>query len=290
MRPRGSFPFIVCVLALAPPRASADGPYVSISESVTWQDNITNAPAGDGVKSSFGLESGVNMTWIHSVDFSTMLTTGVATDVGVCPPYRGLDTLSVGPTLELRHKLGLGALAPVLYAGISACAAGYTDPERSKLEGDLVFGLSKRLRDDLQVVLDGRLGSYDARDIVFSGNFASLGATLNWDVDQTWRVKLTGGWRTGDTVANYAAVKSPYGWVAAEPDTQYLPGAWHYVRTFHDPFVAYRESARTWSYGAGVSPALGRHTSLALQLAHFVSEGYDRYSDNVASVSLEHHF
>ncbi len=290
MRARGSFLSISAILAVASPCARADGPYVSVSESVTWQDNMTNAPAGDGIRSAFGVESGATMTWLHSVDFSTMLTSGVAIDASACPSYGGLDSLSVGPAVELRHKLGLGALAPVLYAGLSGCATGYLDPERSNLEGDLVFGLSKRLREDVQVVLDGRLGSYDAKDIVFSGNFASLGTTLNWDVNDTWRIKLTAGWRSGDTVANYAAVQSSYGWVSPDPITMYLPGAWHYVGTFHEPYVAWRESARTWSYGAGISPALGRHTSVAFQFVHFESDSYGRYTDNVASVSLVHHF
>jgi hypothetical protein len=290
MASRGSFLAVSAALALALPRAAADGPYVSVSESAAWQDNVTNAPSGAGIRSALALGSGVDVTWLRSLDFSTILTSGAQADAQVCPPYRGLNSLSVGARVEASRKLGLGPLAPVLYAGVDARGTEFADPERSNLEGDVVLGLSKRLRDDLQVVLDGRLGSYDARDIVFSGGFASLGATLNWDVDETWRIRLAGGWRSGDTVADYAAVKSPYGWVAIDPDTQYLPGAWHYVRTFGDPFVAYRESARTWSYGAGISPALGRHTSLALQVMHFDAEGYDRYKDNVVSLSLRHHF
>jgi hypothetical protein len=290
MASRGSFLTILAALALAAPRADADGPYASVSESATWQDNVTNAPSGDGIRSAFALESGAAVTWLRSLDFSTILTLGADADAHVCPSYGGLDSLSVGASAEASRRLGLGPLAPVLYAGVVAHATGFNDPERSNLEGDLVLGLSKRLRDDLQVVLDGRAGSYDARDIVFCGNFASLGGTLNWDLDETWRIKLAGGWRSGDTVADYAAVKSPYGWVAIDPDTEYLPGAWHYVRTFNDPFVAYRESARTWSYGAGISPALGNHTSLALQVMHFDAEGYDRYEDNVVSLSLRHHF
>jgi hypothetical protein len=281
---------VIAFSALAPPRAVADGPYVSITESATWQDNADFAPSGDGIRSAFSLASGTTVSWMHSLDFSTLLNAAAAADIDLCTTFSGLDNMSVGGSAEVSHKLGLGAYAPVLYAGLVGCATGFTDPERSNVEGDLTFGASQRLRDDLQVVLDGRLGSYDARDIVFSGNYASLCATLNWDLSETWRIKLTGGWRDGDNVSDYAAVRSPYGWVAADQDAQYLPGAWHYVRTFNDPFVAYRVSARTWSYGAGISPALGRHTSLTLQFAHFDAAGFDSYEDNVVSLSLEHHF
>jgi hypothetical protein len=290
MRPIGLLLVISTALAPFSPRAMADGPFVSVSESALWQDNVTYAPAGDGVRGALDLESSAQANWMQSLGFSTMLTTGFAADVCVCPSYAGLDNLCIGPSLRVRHKFGLGPLAPVVYAGIEGSAAGYNDPERSKLEGDLVLGFAQRFDDELQLTLDGRAGSFDARDIVFSGNYASVAAALNWDATETWRLKLLGGWRNGDLVSDYAAEKSPFGWVAIDPNTEYLPGAWHYVRTFGDPFVAYRVSAVTWSYGICVSPAVGPHTSVAIQLEHYVSPGIDRYIDNVVSVSLTHNF
>jgi len=290
LRYKESFLLTSTALALTLPRAMADGPFVSVSESATWQDNITYAPSGDGIRGALSLESGFQVDWLRSLDFSTTLTSGVAGDVDVCTEYAGLDNVCLGPTLELRHKYGLGPLAPVVYAGLEGSAAGFQDPERSKIEGDFIFGFSQRLSDAFQVALDGRLGSFNARDIVFSGNFASLGAALNWDASETWRIKLLGGWRNGDLVSDYAAEESPFGWVAIDPNTEYLPGAWHYVRTFHGPFVAYRVSTVTWSYGAAISPAIGPHTSATLQYTHYLSPGIDRYVDNVVSLSVAHRF
>jgi hypothetical protein len=291
MQSAGPFALTLAFLIpLASPRAMADGPYVSISESSDWQDNVTNAPSGDGIRGAFGIESGVNVAWIRSVDFSTMLSIDLATNADVCTRFSGLDSLSFGPRLELSHKLGLGPFAPVLYAGLEGDAAGFADPERSKIGGALVFGFGQRLDDAFQVLVDGRLGSYDARDIVFTGNYASLSTTLNWDIDGTWRIKFLGGWRNGDAVVNYTAEQSAYGWTPVDANALNQPGAWHYVSTFHEPFVAYRVNARTWSYGAGISPAIGPHTSLALQFAHFDTKGYDRYLNNVVSLSLIHRF
>ena len=155
---------------------------------------------------------------------------------------------SAGPTLRISHKFGLGPLAPLAYAGLMGTASGFDDSERSKIEGDFLVGFSQRLSDEFQVALDGRLGSYDARDIVFTGNYASLEASLNWDVTDIWRVKVMGGWRNGDLVSNYAAEESPFGWVGIDKRSLELPGAWHYVGTFHEPYVAYRVSSVTWSY------------------------------------------
>lgn len=279
------------VLALlASPAALADGPYVSSTVSATWQDNVTNAPSGDGIRSAFDLDSGAKLTWIHSIDFSTLLATSLSTNVEVCTTYNGLDNLAVGPGVEVSHKFGVGPFATSLYAGVEGQCAGFNDPERSKIEGDLVFGCSQRASDSLQVVVDGKAGAYDAKDIVFTGNFASLTAAINWDIDETWRLRLTGGWRIGDVVSNYTAEKYPFGWLPVDLSALNLPGAWHYVRTFDEPFVAWRLNDRTWSFGAGVSPALGRHTSATLQYEHFTTVGYFRYENNVISLRLAHQF
>jgi hypothetical protein len=289
MRSIGSILPALAVLLLVP-RAFADGPFVSSTSTASWQDNVTFAPVGDGVRSALDLETGVDLTWIHSVDFSTLLTTSVSTNVDVCTSYGGLDNLSVGPTFGLRRRLGLGALAPVVSVGLSGSAIGFDDPERSKIEGALLLGFEQRLSDSLQVVVGAKLGSFDARDIVFSGNYASADAALNWDLSEIWRVKLCGGWRNGDAVANYRAVNSPFGWVPIDEDAYNLPGAWHYVSTFHEPFDAWRVNTVTWSYGLGISPALGPHTALALQYTHLDAPGIDRYVDNIVSLSVTHQF
>jgi hypothetical protein len=62
------------------------------------------------------------------------------------------------------------------------------------------------------------------------------------------------------------------------------------VGTFGQPFVAWRVSTVTWSYGAALSPAIGPHTSLSLKFEHYASPGVDRYLDNVVSLSLTHSF
>lgn len=278
------------VLTVGLPWAIADGPYLSITESATWQDNVTYAPSGDGIRSAFSLGSGTEVSWVHAVDFSTLLTAGLSANADICTTYSGLDSLRICPSLEIRRKFGVGPYATVLNAALEGGTTGFVDPERSNIEGDLVLGMAQRFSDEVQVVLNARAGSYDARDIVFCGNFASLESALNWDATDTLRVKLLGGWRSGDSVSDYAAEKTPNGWEAIDPETENLPGAWHYVRTFESPFVAYRVSARTWSYGAAISPAIGRHTSLALQYIQYVTSGYDRYVDNIVSLSLAHHF
>jgi len=291
MRSTGSIPRILTVsLLLTAARAAADGPYVSVSASGTWQSNVTDAPSGDGILGAFTLGTSADLTWIHSVDFSTMLSYGVASSVDVCTTFDGLDSLSAGPRLTLRHKLGVGPYAPFVSVGLEGDAVGFNDPERSKLGGAVVAGYGQRFNDSIQLLVDARLGGYDARDIVFCGNYAGMNAVLNWDVDETWRFKLMAGWRTGDVVSNYTAIKTSDGWVPIDPGGFANPGAWHYVATFHRPFVAWRVSARSWSSGIGVSPAVGAHSSLLLQFVSYVTYGYDRYVNNVVSASIVHHF
>ncbi len=271
-------------------RLRADGPYVSLTAAGIWQDNVTNATSGDGVLGAFTLETSADVNWIRSVDFSTLLNTGLAATADVCTTFSGLDSFSAGPRVEVRHKLGLGPFAPALSLGFEADGTVFSDAQRSNVDGAVVARYSERFDEALQLVVDARACAYDANHEVFSGNYASLGAALNWDLDPTWRLKATGGWRDGDIVAEYAAQESPYGWVPIDSGAYYYTGPWQLVKTFSEPFIAYRARYQTWSYGAGLSPAVGRNTSLVLQFTRFSTKAYDRYVNDVVSAGVAHHF
>src|SRR5208283_3409308 len=106
--------------------------------------------------------------------------------------------------------------APSVYAGAEADAAAFSDSARSNAGAALVARLSQRFSEALQVAIDARGCAYSANNEVYAGGYLSAGATLNWDVSDAWRIKATGGWRDGDVVADYAAVRTPYGWGPAD--------------------------------------------------------------------------
>jgi hypothetical protein len=175
-------------------------------------------------------------------------------------------------------------------AGAEADAAAFSDSERSSAGGALVAGYSQRFSEALQVALDARAGAYGANSDVYSGRYLSAGATLNWDLSDTWRIKATGGWRDGDIVAGYVAARTPNGWGPADTGAYYYTGPWALIRTFNQPFIAYRAVYPTWTYGAGVSPALGPNTSLSLMYTRSSTAAYDRYVNDVVSAGIIHHF
>jgi hypothetical protein len=276
---------------IAAARAFADGPYSSASASAAWQDNVTNATPGDGVLSAFTLESCADLTWLRDLDFSTFLTAGVASTADLCTTFSGLDSISAGPRLEIRHKIGLGPYAPLVSVGLEADAAAFSDSGRSNVDIAAVARFSQRLDEALQLVVDARVCATEANHEVYSGSYASLGATLNWDIDEIWRLSVKGAWRNGDIVAEYAAEKVPlYGWVPIDTGAYAYTGPRQLVRTFSEPFIAYRAKAPTLSWGAGVSPAIGRHTSLILEYTRCRTNAYDTYVNDLVSVGVVHHF
>lgn len=275
---------------LAPLGARADGPYVSDTASLLWQDNAANAASGDGILGAYTVGAGGTASWIHSGGFSTLVLTSLSANFEVCTPFSGLDNVAVGPRLEIRHKLEVGPYAPTVYAGADAGLVGFDDPERSNAEGAIFAGYSQRFTEALQLVVEGRAGSYDAKETVFTGSYAHLGATLNWDPNATWRFAVTGGWRNGDTVAGYEAYRSPSGWEPIDPGAYALAGPWRYVATFRKPFLDYRVSALTWSYGAAISPAIGRNTSVTLGFTRFETLGPDPYISDEVSLSIAHKY
>jgi hypothetical protein len=275
---------------LAPLGARADGPYVSDTACLVWLDNATNASSGDGILGAFTVGAGGTASWIHSGGFSTLVLTSLSADLEVCTPFSGLDNVAVGPRLEVRHKLDVGPYAPAVFAGIDGQLVGFDDPERSKAEGAVFAGYSQRFTDALQLVVEGRAAGCDARETVFTGSYARLGATLNWDPNETWRFTVTGGWRNGDTVAGYEAYKSPSGWEPIDPGAYELTGPWRHVATFSKPFLDYRVSAQTWSYGAAISPAVGRNTSVTLGFTRFETLGPDPYISDEVRLSIAHKY
>src|ERR1019366_3375087 len=154
--------------------AAADGPYVTVTASGTWQDNVTNATAGDGVLGAFMLGGGAEVSWLRAVDFSTILSAGLAATGDVCTSYSGLDSFGAGPRVELRHKLGLGPYAPSLSLGLEADATAFNDHARSNVDAAVTAGYSQRFSENLQLVLEAREGGYDASHSVYSGSYTSL--------------------------------------------------------------------------------------------------------------------
>lgn len=276
---------------IAVAQAFADGPYLSASASGTWQDNVTNATAGDGVLGAFTLESRGDLMWLRALDFSTILTTGVSGTADLCTTFSGLDFISAGPRMEIRHKFGLGPFVPVVSIGLEADGVAYSDSGRSNVDGAVVARFSQRFDEALQLVVDAKVCSTEANHEVYSGGYSSLAATLNWDLDETWRLNVTGGLRDGDIVAEYAAEKVPiYGWVPIDEGGYAYTGARQLVRTFSEPFIAYRANAPTVSWGAGVSPAIGPHTSIVIQYTRCRTSAYDTYVNDLVSVGVVHHF
>jgi len=290
MRDRATWPCAILALAAVPAAAAADGPYVDVSASAIWQSNVTNATLGDGVLGAFTLESGAGATWLNAVDFSTIVSAGLAAKADICTTYSGLDSFSVGARLGLRHKLGLGPYAATASVGLEADGTAFDDSARSNVDAAVVARYTQRFSEALQLAVDGRACAYGANHEVYSGSYASLGSTLNWDVSDTWRIKATFGWRNGDVVADYLAVKTAYGWGPADTGAYAYSGARELVRTFGEPFIAYRGRYPTWSYGLGVSPGVGPNTSLVLQYTRYTTNAYDRYVDDVVSAGIVHHF
>jgi hypothetical protein len=275
---------------LAPLGARADGPYVSDTACLVWLDNATNASSGDGILGAFTVGAGGTASWIHSGGFSTLVLTSLSADLEVCTPFSGLDNVAVGPRLEVRHKLDVGPYAPAVFAGIDGQLVGFDDPERSKAEGAVFAGYSQRFTDACSSWW--RAGQPAATQ----GKPSSRGATpdwaptLNWDPNETWRFTVTGGWRNGDTVAGYEAYKSPSGWEPIDPGAYELTGPWRHVATFSKPFLDYRVSAQTWSYGAAISPAVGRNTSVTLGFTRFETLGPDPYISDEVRLSIAHKY
>jgi len=276
-------------LSLAAP-LRADGPYFTAAATETWQSNVNNAPPADVTRSAWTTELAGEARWLEALDFGTLLTGTLRAAADDCTTFHGLDLVDLDASLAVRHKFGLGAYATAVSLALAGSAAQYDDTERSFASAALALRATQRLTDALQVEGTVEAGADAARNPVFSGSRAEAGLTLNWDVTETWRVKLIGGWRDGDVVTTYAALGTPGNWYPEDPGAYAYARPWKYVPTYGAPYLAYRLRGRTLSWGAALAPALGEHTTLLLQVLRAETQGYDLYFNTLVTASVAHEF
>jgi hypothetical protein len=284
-------PFRLAVFALlgAAP-ALADGPYFTAALAETWQSNVNNAPPPDVTRSAWTSQVAGQAQWLTSLDFGTLLTAGLKATADDCTTFHGLDSAGLDGSIALRRKFGLGAFAPYVSLGAEGAVSAFDDSERSFGSVALALNAGKRLTDFLQVEASAHAGWLDARSQVFSGSWVDAGLSLNWDVTETWRLKLLGGWRNGDIVTTYAAYGSPGAWLPDDPGAYAYAKPWKYVGTYGAPYLAYRLRGRTLSGGVALAPALSAATTLQVQFLRCETQGYDLYFNNVVTASITHVF
>lgn len=282
---------VLLLLALGASRVAADA-ILDVQAGILYDSNLSRAQLAHDIKADTALQAA--LAWGRFVPlaggFSVRATLDTAGEVYT--RYSGLDNLSLGGSVGLRHKFGLGAFAPWLSASGAAARLDYRSALRDGWRYEAGVATGKRLTEAWDLGLDFRYTHRTAdqrRSVVpgFSGAVFDLQShqlSVHSDHTLTEHVSLLAGYdyRRGDiastTLRNFTVFTNSD---AIAPDT-----------AFGDETVGYRIHGVTRAWRLGLSYALGPSNSLNLRAERWTSRasgGLD-YTNTLAGATYVHAF
>ncbi len=232
---------------------AADGQYLTVA-GLTWHSNVTNSDRPADRLSALQWRTELAGDFNRSLPHGNTVSTGWHLGLDLWPKYQGLDSLTLGPSLGLTHKFGLGAQAWVLRANATGGWVGVRESDRSGLSGNIRLEVKKRWGNSWQFTLGTERARYDARHLAFtrSGRENYLRAICH--LNERWHATVELRQRAG-IVVSYT---SP-----PRPDLVQAGKVLTLVDTFErgTPLLAYYFPADTRSGSLELSRTLGRTSS-----------------------------
>jgi hypothetical protein len=279
------------LLSLASSAAMADG-ILDVQAGVLYDSNVPRAQLDHDIMSDTALQA--SLAWGRFVPLTTGLTLRATLDAGgeVYTRFPGLNNVTLGGSLGLRQKFGLGAFAPWVGASVSGARLEYQSAERDGWRYQLGVSAGKRLTEswDLEGSFRFEHRTADKATAVVPGisgdvfDLESHQAGLKTDYALTERLSVSAGYdyRRGDvastTLRNFTIFVNSDA-IALDP-------------VFGQDTVGYRIFAVTRAWRLGASYALGASNSINLVAERWISRaqaGLDYYN-TLVGVSYVHAF
>ena len=271
--------------------------FLDTSVALQYNDNLPNASLDQDIKDDTAFEFSLSPGYHSQLSGYTGLT--VSADLGVTRQldYNGLDNIAAGVNAGLRRKFGLGLYAPWARISGSARYHGYDDGQRDGWLFTASVDGGKLLTDRLSIQLGYRYESRRTNESVhipaLVANFGIRGDAFDTDahnlslngmyqINQRLSLVLGYTFRTGEitstTLRNNEIFEASD---AISVDPVYGP----------DRF-AYRISADTNIFSAGVSLAITNRMSFNVSYAYRDSDAYEdlSYSNNLVRVALLYNY
>jgi hypothetical protein len=209
--------------------------------------------------------------------------------------FHGLNSAALGGSASWRRKFGVGPFVPWTSVSASFSREWYEESIRNGLRGNLVLRAGQRMSESLELSGGGGFDRYLADDVVpvqipgvamsgdaFSVTGSSLFARADYAIDERWLAFAGVTARRGDVTAS----------TRRDPEILSYSTAVTRDPVFGSDYVAYRISATTWTFTAGVSLAMNGHSSLNLAATRaftYATGDIDyRYTQFSASVLLNY--
>ncbi|MBI2511400.1 MAG: hypothetical protein HYV96_05440 [Opitutae bacterium] len=209
--------------------------------------------------------------------------------------FSAMNRLGAGARATLRHKFGLGPMAPVLDAGAAFTSVNFRESGRSGWREEAFASLSQRFTENWRVVATASWETFTAAHAPFDTHARRLGLETYYDVTDTWQFGAGASRLDGQLVANAAwSVWSQAigGGLGPTVQNYYTSIPWEITDTFGDGWVAYRVDCRADFRWAQLTARLTEHTSMPLRYesVKVVNRIGIRYDSAFWSLGVLHRF
>ncbi|MEO8440842.1 MAG: hypothetical protein ABI540_11565 [Spartobacteria bacterium] len=221
---------------------------------VLYNSNLSNSDRASDEKDDFAWQSDLQLG--NGFQLTRDLRLNLAADLReqVWARFDAFNNVAPGGTAGLRHRFGLGRMAPWVLVEDHAAYAFFHDDGRSGFENRFRvrggFGITERLAVEAAYMFD----DFQAKDPFWdlSGNSGSI--RLTFDATSSLQVALGYSYREGEVIS-YA--------LPPRPDIVALASAREPVDSFGTPlYTAYRLRGSTNAVSASVGYTLGKYVSV----------------------------
>ncbi|HEY4300355.1 MAG TPA: hypothetical protein VGM73_05750 [Candidatus Didemnitutus sp.] len=266
-----------------------------LDTTYTWETNLSRTSNAPDWENGALYDATLTGAWHRQLAPDWLATGQIEAGAEQVRPFPGLDNESVAAEFDLRRKFGLGPFAPTLtFMG----RVGYLDfheDDRSHENLQTGLTLAKRLTETWRLSASGTWNEDRASVDPFSIRNQRLTIETDWEVIEGWQ--LTGGasrlW--GQLTANAnedVFAQAQTGSLGPAAAAYYRSVAFEHSTAFDTDWVAYRIDCRADLWWAGITIALGEHTSLPLRYesANVTNRAQVSYRSELWSLSVVHRF
>jgi hypothetical protein len=263
-----------------------------------FNSNLSNAQLPSDIKSDSAFRLNLAGGKYFQLDDATGLALTADFGGSTYLHFDGLNNVSYGASTTLRHKFGLGDLAPWISLSGSAAYHDFENAPRDGWHYDLSFAMGKRLSERWEIQVKY---NYEERisDHVFNIPFLTtlnppiLGDAFNISGHN---VSLIGIFTITDKLTAYLSYKHREGGVTSSTRRNYdifeASDAIAPDSAFGNDFFAYRIDASSNIFSLGLSWTLNGHASLNLGYERIDSDASHglEYVNDIAQLSLLYSF
>ena len=249
---------------------------------MSYDDNISRSNREADVRDDAIFRSVLRVGRFDQLTDDLRLTLAADVEGQVLSQFTDFNSFGGMGEASLRHRFGLGALAPFLRV---EAGAGYHDFAQSWQDGARFRAgatMGKRLTERFAAELGYRFEAHDAQIRTFERQAHLISLRTACDLTASTQITAKYEYRHGEVVS--------YG-QPPRPDIVAVANALQPVNTFGTPYVAYNLDAATHAVSIGVSHACNRMFALSLAYERQETTAFHLdYSNNVVTASVNASF